>query len=158
MIGLGIRASAKSIFYSVIEKKEDSIDLLTVSHLIVPQSLSIPDRLNFIRANFLSIIKEYDVSVAGIRISEITSPKSNVNSFIERLNIEGVIQELLSDCDVKKYFICRKQNIASILEEDVKVITEYIEGKECYGIKLWDTYTKEQRESILTSICSLYVK
>lgn len=154
MISLGIRASAKEIFYSIINDKETGFEIIIVDKLVIPQALKLSDKLCFARTNIFSIIKEYRVKIAGIRISEVNAITSNIQSTIERLYYEGVILELLSNCTVDNYFSGRKQFIASMLDEKVEKITEYIDGLQCYDIEDWDSYYKQNRETLLIALAA----
>ncbi len=154
MITLGIRASAKKIYYTIIDDKDNEFDILTIGNILIPQALTLPDRLCFVKTNVASIIKEFKVVIGGIRICELIAIKNNIQSSIERCYYEGVILELFSDCTVNYYFEGRKQFIASALGEKTEKITEYINGLECYEIGEWHTFSKEIREAILIALAS----
>lgn len=158
MKAIGIRAKAKDIVYCVVEKKDVDGEVYCYIHanekLIVPQALEMPDRLSYVRTSFESIIKEYGVENAGIRIAEISSKVNN--SVIERTYLEGVIQELLSNCSVDNYFSGRKNTIARLLKSDQKTIGSYIDGETAlYSFENWDDYNKEEREAIVAGFASL---
>lgn len=150
MICIGIRTKPREIYYTIIDSCNDEFEILTTSKLIVPQALEIPERLSFVRNCLTSIIQEYKVENAGIRtIENLVKPN------VERIYIEGVIQELTSNCSIEKYFTGKKSKIASILKENVKEITAYIEGDGIFaGIEDWDTYSKEEKESIIVAVAS----
>lgn len=116
MKAIGIRVKAKDIVYCVVEERSEGGEIccyiLANEKLIVPQALEMPDRLSYVRTSFESIIKEYGVKNAGIRISEMSSIVNS--SIIERTYLEGVIQELLSNCSVDNYFSGRKNTIARL--------------------------------------------
>jgi len=153
MKAIGIRVQAKQIYYSIIEKNVE-YNIITTEKFIVPVALIRPDKLSYIRTSFKSIIKEFGVSNAGIRIPEISQ---NVNSgVIERTYIEGVLQELLSDCSVNYYFSGRKNTIARLLGTNQKEITLFIDAeKSFFEIDTWSDYKKEEREAILAGFASI---
>lgn len=158
MKAIGIRAKAKDIVYCVVEEKEEEGNIYCYIHanekLIVPQALEMPDRLSYVRTSFESIIKEFGVDNAGIRIAEMSNTLNN--SIIERIYLEGVIQELLSNCSVDKYFSGRKNTIARLLETDQKTITSYIDGeKALYEFEDWSNYNNDEREAIVAGFASL---
>lgn len=154
MKAIGIRARAKDIVYCVVEETETIFYIHANEKLIVPQALEMPDRLSYVRTSFESIIKEYDVENAGIRIAEMSNNLNN--SIIERVYLEGVIQELLSNCSVEKYFSGRKNTIARLLDTDQKMISAYMDGdKALYGFDNWSSYSKEDREAIVAGFASL---
>ena len=68
MISIGLRVEPKKITFAIIDIEENEI--LNIEKLIVPTSLDVPEQLKYIRLNLLDIIREYDVNVAGIRITE----------------------------------------------------------------------------------------
>lgn len=150
MICIGIRTKPSCVYYTIINNNGDEFEILTTSNLIVPKALDIPERLSFIRNCLFSIIEEYKVTNAGIRTIE-----SLVNPNVERIYIEGVVQELISNSSIEKYFTGKKSKIASILKENVKVITSYIDGDKIFAeIEDWNRYKKEEKESILVAIAS----
>jgi hypothetical protein len=150
---IGIRTTPSYVYYTIIEHEGDSLNILTTSRLVVPKSLDIPERLSFIRNCLFSIILEYKIKSAGIRTIE-----SLVNPDVERIYIEGVIQELISNSCIEKYFTGKKSKIASILETDVKQITGYIDGDENFAeIDNWSDFCKEERESIIVAVAATYI-
>lgn len=158
MKAIGIRVKAKDIVYCVVEERSEGGEIccyiLANEKLIVPQALEMPDRLSYVRTSFESIIKEYGVKNAGIRIAEMSSMVNS--SIIERTYLEGVIQELLSNCSVDNYFSGRKNTIARLLKSDQKTIGSYIDGETAlYGFDNWDDYTKDEKEAIVAGFASL---
>lgn len=156
MKAIGIRAKAKEIFYCIVEEAPEYYEILNTEKFVVPQALEMPDRLSYIRTTFESIIKEYGVSNAGIRSAE--NIQSVSNSVIERIYIEGVLQELLSNCSVDKYFAGRKTTIARLLKTKQENITAMIEGSETlYEIEAWHNYIKEEREALVAGFSALNI-
>jgi len=158
MKAIGIRVKAKDIVYCVVEERSEGGEIHCYIHanekLIVPQALEMPDRLSYVRTSFESIIKEYGVENAGIRIAEMSSAVNS--SIIERTYLEGVIQELLSNCSVDNYFSGRKNTIARLLEFDQRTISSYIDGESAlYDFENWDDFSKYEREAIVAGFASL---
>lgn len=155
MVSIGIRAKAKEIYYCIVDETDSNIELKALERFIVPQALDMPDRLSYIRTSFESIILEFGTVNAGIRIAEGIQTVNN--STIERMYIEGVIQELLSNCSVQSYFAGRKNSIASLIGTDSKTLTSCLDGKhDLLGIEGWsDRYKKEEREAIIAAVASL---
>jgi hypothetical protein len=101
----------------------------------------------------LDVIGEYDVSRAGIRTAEPTAQTKDSL----RLNIEGVIQELLASGAVVAYFAGPIARIAGVLDvtprSDVK---RYIAGELTYpGMEHWADYSTEGREALLVALAAL---
>lgn len=150
MYTIGIRATPSYIYYAIINNDEESFDIITTSKLIVPKALYMPDRLSFIRNCLFSIMQEYKVTNAGIRIAEEIATLDK-----ERIYIEGVIQELISNCCVEKYFAGNIKNIASLLETEPHTISEYFKNEKAFAeMDDWSTYCKEFRESIITAVAA----
>jgi hypothetical protein len=153
MVSLGIRVKAKEIFFAVINVIDGEIHLKTIERVIVPQALEMPDRLSYIRTTFETIISEYGICNAGIRISE--NVQSVKNSTIERMYLEGVLQELLSNCTVEKYFAGRKNTIARLLKLEQKELSNFIDNDDqFFTFTEWTTYKSEVREAILSAVAS----
>ncbi|WP_326514386.1 hypothetical protein [Clostridium intestinale] len=151
---IGIRTTPSYVYYTIINDNddEDTFDIVTTSKIVVPKSLDIPDRLSFIRNCLYSIILEYNIKKAGIRTIE-----NLVKPDVERIHIEGVIQELISNSCIEKYFTGIKSTVASILDEDVLQITNYINGENFCEIYEWSKYSKEERESIIFAVACMSI-
>jgi hypothetical protein len=149
---IGIRVSPKRVYYAIVTCTDELCELLTVSSLLVPPALQPPDQLRFVRTTLLDIMDEYTVARAGIRISEYTAQKIS----IERINIEGVVQELLSSSGVDAYFAGRIANIAALVREpDRARIKRYFDGEQFMSVTRWDSLVSEAREAIVTGVAAL---
>ena len=154
---IGIRVSPQIVYYTITEQEQDdTISILTVDGLNVPKALDVPKSLTFIRTTLISILEEYGVKKAGIRIHE----GNTQNISIERLNMEGVVQELLANSTVEKYFRSKMNTLAKYLDTKSADVKASLAGKEClegYDIEDWATYKKEEKETILTAIAAVYI-
>jgi hypothetical protein len=153
---LGIRVEPKCVHYSVVEYSDDLIAFKTVDSLTVPLALDIPRSLSFIRTSLISLIEEYEITKAGIKVLEGNTQSLAKSKF--RLNVEGVIQELFANSTVNDYVCLTKNSLASLLEANVEAITELIEGnRNDLEIENWEDYQKNQREAIITAIATVYI-
>jgi len=154
---IGIRVAPKDVYYAVVEKadKMDSeLELLTAASVVVPAALDLPGQLHFIRTTVLDIMAEYGVRRAGIRLTESTAQSMSV----ERLNLEGVIQELISSSGVEAYFAGPIATIAARLgEKDRSRVKEYFEGADFMEMEGWATLSRERRESIVTAVAAIRI-
>ncbi len=145
---IGIRVSPKCIFYCVCEKKSDQVEIVNVDKIIVPVKMDIQFQLRHIKTNVISILKEYDITKVGIRATE-----NNARSIsIPRVYMEGVIIETLADSSVQGFYIGTINKIASLLNEESKMIKQYVNNTINFkNIKGWDKFSAENRESIMTA-------
>jgi hypothetical protein len=152
-ISIGIRASPSVIYYSIIEEKEDkTFEFLVLDKVIVPIALQLPEQLKFIRNTFLDIISEFQVNKACIRVTESMAQTTNS----KRISIEAVIQELFASSTVQRYYVGQISNISAKLSIPRDELIPLIEGKQKYkDIDDWNAYSKEIRESILSSFSAL---
>lgn len=150
LIGIGIRVTPKEIFYSIVENDNGTLELKTPAKIIVPVSLSFPEKLNFVRKTFKDIIFEFKCNRAGIRITEDVA---NLN--IERVSYEAVIQELLASSSVEKYLPGKISTMCPRLGIDRKdyklIVDNLIEYDLIEGFK---SYNPLFKESILVCIAS----
>ena len=110
MRSLGIRVEPSKVTFVVIDYTEQEADILNVEYIKIPAALDIPEQLKYIRNTVLDIIREYEISVAGIKVTE-----GNADINIARASIEGVIQEAFSSSSVEKYFTGRVVSISKRL-------------------------------------------
>lgn len=154
---IGIRVAPKDVYYAVVEesdKMDSELELLTVAFVVVPPALELPSQLHFIRTTVLDIMAEYGVRRAGIRLTESTAKSMSV----ARLNLEGVIQELISSSGVEAYFAGPIATIAAHLgEKERSRVKEHFEGADFMEIDGWATLSRERRESIVTAVAAIRI-
>lgn len=102
---LGVRASPSEVVYCVIDDKKGEV--ITIGKITTPKSMNTPEALKHIRLNLIDILREYSILEAGIRILEPTAQRIS----IERVQIEGVIQEAFASSPLKSYYIGQISNI-----------------------------------------------
>lgn len=156
MRSIGIRVTPKIIYYTIatIEKDGFSIGEEGVESIIVPKSMDVPQKLTYIRQTLFSIINEFNVTSAGIRITEYNARRSNA----DRLNIEGVVQELLANSTVLDYMLGTINVLSKFTGINNKELSESLkEGTpiEDYEISGWQSMKKEERESLITALAAL---
>ena len=95
---IGIRVSPSEVTFSIYDTEENSI--INIEKIAIPNALSTPERLKYVRCNILDTLREYDVEKAGVRLSE---PSARTIS-IERVQIEGVIQEAFASSALDNYY------------------------------------------------------
>ncbi|EMH8124538.1 MULTISPECIES: hypothetical protein [Klebsiella] len=138
---LGVRAAPKETSFVVFCTEERAFKCVDVVN--IPQTLTIPEKLKYIRNSILDILREYSVDTAAIRVAE--SNTQNLN--IERLYIEGVIQETFASSNVAQYYTLRKNGICSRLG----ITTAQFNDDEIRGIQLSD-YDANTKEAILSAL------
>ncbi len=151
---IGFRVNPKNVFFVICDYNsvENTFNILTQESVVVPLSMEMPDILSYLRTNIFSIINEYTIELAGIRTIE-----DNAQSIsIERTYIEGVIQELISNCSISKYFAGKKSRIASLIGMKVEDVSAFINGTENFlDIVSWPEIKLEHRECILSAYAAL---
>lgn len=148
---IGFRVTPKMIFFSVAEFLEDeSVNICITDKMVVPVALDYPDRLSYLRITIFTIINQYEIDNAVIKRIEDNS--KTVDLF--RVNIEGVVQELISNCRIQKYKSCKQSQLGSLLAKNVTDIKKCIEGEDFFTIPNWDQYKKEEREAVLSALAA----
>lgn len=144
---IGIRVNPSFVTYAVLDALDSNV--VVVDRINVPKALSVPEGLKYIRSTLLDVLREYDVAKAGIRLAEHTLH----GPLVERIQIEGVVQEALASSMVKAYFAGQIATIsakAGIARTDFK---EIVSGDKYFpDVENWGSHTAEEREAILTAI------
>ncbi|SDC02282.1 hypothetical protein SAMN04487767_1017 [Bacillus wiedmannii] len=150
---IGIRVSPTEVYYTILQMDEQgTVDYVNES-LIIPKALDIPRKLSYIRTSLFSLICEYGITKAGLRIVEGIS--QNKDPF--RVNIEGVIQELLANSTVSYYFTGRLDTIGSKLGKHKSLIKECRDAKNNeFNIPGWEKFHANHRESFLVGYATIY--
>lgn len=145
---LGIRVTPKKIYFSIFDKHNNEFKNIEV--IVVPQSLAMPEKLKYIRNNIFDLLREYHIQQAGIKITEANAQKMN----IERLYIEGVIQETFASSEIDSYKTLMLAGMASKLQTSAKELKKFIEKQDNQTeIQMNVTdYVKEEIESMLVAM------
>jgi hypothetical protein len=147
MRAIGIRAAPKSITFVIYDSETRSI--INVEELKVPLAFQIPDALKYIRNNLLDILREYQVSRAGIRIAETTAQKTS----IERIQIEGVIQEAFASSSLEDYYVGRIASISARIGIERGDFKKYIDGSLNFEkVDNWNSLSLSEREATLCAL------
>lgn len=144
---IGIRVSTAEVTYAIYDS--DNKRVISAAQIIYPKALDAPEALKYIRNTILDIIRENSVFSAGIRTAEPMAQSVN----IERIQIEGVIQEALASSTVARYF----HGPISVIAAKIGIPRE--EFKKSLGkdgvyaeVEEWTSNTDKEKEAILTAI------
>lgn len=151
---IGLRVSPTEITFAVATQEEDTLQIRAVDAVTVPRALTFPDQLRFVRTTLLDVIEEFDVNRAGLKLVEHTA--HGRHEF--RMNLEGVVQELLASSPVDRYFAGRIDRLTFLLGEGSRPrVRQYIRGEEPFDrVPAWDQYRRvEVRESVLAAVAAL---
>lgn len=149
---IGIRVTPSTIFFSIVSYQNEDLEILLIDRINNPKALKLPEQLKFLRNTLCDIINENNIDNACIRVTESIAQKPS----IERIYIEGVIQELFASSTIKKYYVGQISSISSKLGFDKERFKEYSQGKQNYlDIERWKTYTIEERESLMSAISAI---
>lgn len=143
---IGIRAAPKAITFVVYDSSENCI--LNVEDIKIPAAFEAPDALKYIRNNLLDILREYQVEQAGIRVTEPSAQSPN----IQRIQIEGVVQEAFASSALKNYYVGQISSISARLDIDRADFKKYIDGTLEWEVENWSNLNDKQREALLCAI------
>ena len=162
MYAIGFRVSPTKIFYSIIQKTNTNTntntEFISIASLNIPISIDLPCKLNFIRNTISTILIQYEISVAGIKLIEGNARSSVNNNLIFRFNVEGVIMELFANSAVKAYFLGVTSNIASVLKVEKCKPPEMLDKiMNLTGVKTDDnkTLSSENKESMIVALAAI---
>ena len=95
------------------------------------------------------MIREYEISEAGIRILEPTAQSIS----IERVQIEGVIQEAFASSNVRSYYVGQISSIASRVGVERNQFKPLVDGDASFeGFENWGDLSKTEREATLCAM------
>ncbi|MBY5363578.1 hypothetical protein HFO97_27240 [Rhizobium leguminosarum] len=145
MITIGIRAAPKVITFAIYDTDEEAI--LNVEEIKIPAAFDTPSALKYVRSNLLDVLREYEVERAGVRITEGTATPN-----VERIQIEGVIQEAFASSELQSYYVGQIASMAKRLGIERERVKPLVNGEDDIGIENWKKMGKEEREAILCAI------
>ena len=147
MNNLGIRVKPSEFTFAVYDTETN--ELVNVEMVKIPKALDAPEALKYVRNTILDILREYKIEAAGIRTTESNSQHLN----IQRIEIEGVIQEAFASSTLKSYYVGQISSIAArvgIARADFK---RYVDGEiDCDLVENWDQLGAEAREAVLAAM------
>lgn len=127
MASIGIRVTPNEIYYSIVNLKDSGYEIITISCLKIPKALDVPCKLSYIRNILNTLIKQYGINKAGVKLIEGNARnRINASTFF-RLNVEGVIQEVFANSSIEKYLLGIAPNISAILEVEPKPVKDIAE-------------------------------
>ncbi len=143
---IGIRAAPNSVLFAIFDTEQNA--LINVEEIKIPAAFSTPAALKYLRSNLLDILREYAVECAGVRVTE---PNAQSMS-IERIQIEGVIQEAFASSDLRSYYVGQISSISKRLGIKRTNFKPLVAGEEDPGVENWKKMSKEAREAILCAM------
>jgi len=117
---------------------------------VIPAAFDVPDRLKYIRSNLLDVIREYRVKSAGVRVTE-----PNADASIERIQIEGVIQEAFASSELERYYVGQISSISSRLKIDRTKFKPMVTGEIDFNVANWKGFNRNEREAVLCAVGAL---
>lgn len=145
MITIGIRAAPRIITFAIYDS--DAGKIVNVEEIKIPTAFQKPDGLKFARSNLLDTLQEYKVQRAGIRITE-----ANADPNIDRVYLEGIIQETFASSGLAAYYVGRIASISARIGIDRGLFNPYVDGKMEYPVENWKNMSREEREAVLTAL------
>jgi hypothetical protein len=146
MVTIGIRAAPKAVTFAVYDTEEKKV--INIEEIRIPAALTTPDALKYVRSNLLDVLREFKVEKAGIRATE---PNSQ-NLSIDRIHVEGVIQEAFASSGLLGYYIGHISTISHRLGIPRTDFKPLVDGEKNFSIENWQGMSKEEREALLAAI------
>lgn len=146
MITIGIRAQPAGLVFAVYDSEQNVI--VNIEEIRIPAAFDVPEGLKYVRSNLLDVLREYNVKQAGVRISEPSARSPSV----ERIQIEGVVQEAFASSTVHSFYVGQISSISRRLKMNRTAFKEMVSGDADPGVEGWEQQGSLQREAILTAM------
>jgi hypothetical protein len=147
MITMGLRAAPKSVTFAIFDT--DAIAIVNVEDIVVPAAFEWPEALKYVRSSILDVLREYGVQKAGVRTTEPIAKGIS----IERIQIEGVIQEAFASSALERYFagpISVGSSMLRVESAAFKPMTK--EGRNDMDVDGWADMSEVRREAVLYAL------
>lgn len=147
MITMGLRAAPRAVTFAIFDT--DASAIVNVEDIVVPAAFQWPEALKYVRSSILDVLREYAVQNAGVRTSEPIAK----NPSIERIQIEGVIQEAFASSALTRYFAGPIAVASSMLGVDrvtFKPMTK--DGRNDLDVDGWADMSEARREAVLYAL------
>lgn len=147
LITMGLRAAPKIVTFAIYDSTEQNV--LNVEDIVVPAAFEWPQALKYVRGNVLDIMREYGVVRAGVRTSEPVAQRPSV----DRMQIEGVLQEAFASSTLEAYFAGPISVMAAKLGMARTAVLPMIkQARNDLDVEGWDQLSEARREAVLCAI------
>lgn len=147
MITMGLRAAPKCVTFAIFNSEANEI--VNVEDIQIPAAFEWPVALKYVRSSVLDVLREYGVERAGVRTSEPVAQSLSV----ERIQVEGVIQEAFASSSLEGYFagpIAVGSAMLRVERTSFKPMTK--EGRNDMEVDGWEEMSEVRREAVLYAI------
>lgn len=144
MITMGLRAAPKYVTFAIFDSEANEI--VNVEDIQIPAAFDWPVALKYVRSSILDVLREYGVERAGVRTSEPVAQSLSV----ERIQVEGVIQEAFASSSLEGYFagpIAVGSAMLRVERATFKPMTK--EGRNDMEVDGWGDMSEVRREAVL---------
>ncbi|WP_426349380.1 hypothetical protein ACPWSR_16815 [Alloiococcus sp. CFN-8] len=158
MASIGIRVTPNDIYYTIVDSEDDGYKTISISHLRIPKALDIPCKLSYVRNTFITIIKQYKVNRAGIKLIEGNARTEIKGSISFRINLEGVFLELFANSSIEKYLLGIAPSISAVLGLNSKPVKDMAEDLGLNDTDRTDDGRKlsdNNKESLVVAVAAL---
>lgn len=144
---MGIRVKPGEVTFAVYDAEARVV--VNVEVIKIPKALPTPDALKYVRNNILDVIREYSIERAGLRVTESSSQSKNV----ERIEIEGVIQEAFASSCLKGYYVGQISSISKRVGFVRNQFKLYVSNEITYEpVDNWHALKPEAREAVFAAL------
>ncbi|KAF1717098.1 hypothetical protein CSC74_09610 [Pseudoxanthomonas yeongjuensis] len=144
---MGIRVKPGEVTFAVYDTEAAAV--VNVEIIKIPKALPTPDALKYVRNNILDVIREFSIARAGLRVTESSAQSKNV----ERIEIEGVIQEAFASSCLQGYYIGQISNISRRVGFARDQFKRFVSNEIPYEpVENWDKLKPEAREAIFAAL------
>lgn len=144
---MGIRVKPGEVTFAVYDAEARAV--INVEVIKVPKALSTPDALKYVRNNILDVLREYSIERAGLRVTESNSQHLS----IDRIQMEGVIQEAFASSCLKGYYVGQISSISRRIGFERANFKRYMNNELPFdAVPGWKDLKSEAKEAILAAL------
>lgn len=156
MRSVGFRATTKEVYFCIWEEDNGDKSVMSLDVVKMPIALTTPERLQYLRNTLIDILDEFKIDYAGIRVVEPNAKSKKP----ERINMEGVIQELLASSTMSSYFSGQISKITGLLGYKRQDFKDWVENNKNVPFQFvnWGKLKKEEKEAMITSYAAMELK
>lgn len=151
MRGIGFRVEPKAIHWGIVEGTKDSPLVIADDVISAPKTYDEASTLSLYRSQISLVLNQYYPKAAAIRYSEPNARGKLTNSTRLRVQIEGIILQLLHSEGLNTIAGASNTLTANIGSDSLK---KYISSDEFRGID-WASRSDKRREAILAAVSTL---
>jgi hypothetical protein len=156
-VGIGFRSTAKEVYWAIVEQDSTGLHIRVAEKMRAAKADDFAQKLVDFRSQASSLLKEYGVQTAGVRLAETIARSMGAaarEGAIARNQIEGMLMELIASRGLN--YVYGSGSKLKPLAGGRKSLQGYVGGDDFRDIEGWAELSPlEKKEAVYAAVAGL---